>query len=415
MSSSIHSTESTDDLAQRRTFLRRSLIGAGLVSIGPASSWAQGLPAVPANPGSGQGLLAIGSLAALGPLQAPDANGLRLPAGFSGRVVARSGQKVGSTGYTWHSTPDGGACLPSGDGGWIYLSNCELDGGKGGASALRFDAAGNITSAYSVCSGSNRNCAGGLTPWGSYLSCEEVDRGRVIECDPFGQRAPVVRNALGWFDHEAAAFDTTTGFVYMTEDKSDGRFYRFRPANANDLSAGTLEVATRVGSAAPYGLKWTKVPTPNPTSGGTRTRKQVSSSSSFNGGEGCWFHRGVVYFTTKGDNRVWAYETAADRLTILYDAATAPKAPLGGVDNVVVSGLGDVYVAEDGGDMQICIIRPTGEVAPIVKLEGQDQSEMTGIAFSPDGTRLYFSSQRGTTGSGSGGITYELRGPFQSI
>ncbi|MDT9001824.1 DUF839 domain-containing protein [Paucibacter sp. APW11] len=404
-----------DDVAQRRDFLRRSLIGAGMVSIGPASAWAQGLPALPANPSSGGALQAIGSLLAIGPLQAPDANGLRLPSGFSSRLIARSGQKVSNTGYSWHSTPDGGACLPRSGGGWIYISNCELDGGKGGASAIQFDTNGGILSAYSICSGSNRNCVGGMTPWGSWLSCEEVDRGRVIECDPYGVKAPVVRNALGWFDHEALAFDSRTGYIYLTEDKSDGRFYRFRPAKANDLSAGTLEVAKRVGSAAPYSLQWLTVPTPNPSSSGTRTRRQVSGSSSFNGGEGCWFHNGVVYFTTKGDNRVWAYETAANRLDILYDDNTSNNPVLTGVDNVIVSQLGDVYVAEDGGDMQICVIRPSGEVAPIVKLEGHNQSEMTGIAFSPDGTRLYFSSQRGTTGSGSGGMTFEIRGPFLSI
>jgi secreted PhoX family phosphatase len=400
---------------QRRDFLRRSLIGAGLVSVGPAGAWAQGLPAVPANPQGSDGLQDIASLAAVGPLQPPDANGLRLPSGFSSRVIARSGQKVASTGYTWHSTPDGGACLASGDGGWIYLSNCELDSRKGGVSAIRFNSSGSIISAYSICSGTNRNCVGGMSPWKTWLTCEEVDRGRVVECDPFGQKAPVVRNALGWFDHEALTFDTNTGYVYLTEDKSDGRFYRFRPVKRNDLSVGTLEVARRVGSAPPYSLQWLSVPTPNPSSTGTRTRRQVSASSSFNGGEGCWFHNGVVYFTTKGDNRVWAYETAANRLSILYDDSTSSNPVLSGVDNVIVSALGDVYVAEDGGDMQICVIRPSGEVAPIVKLEGHNASEMTGIAFSPDGSRLYFSSQRGTTGSGSNGVTFEVRGPFLGI
>ena len=402
-------------LEMRRDFLRRSLIGAGLVSVGPTSAWAQSLPAVPANPHGPEGLQAIPSLAAVGPLQAPDVNGLRLPSGFSSRVIARSGQKVASTGYTWHSTPDGGACLASGDGGWIYLSNCELDGGKGGVSAIRFNSTGSITSAYSICSGTSRNCVGGMSPWNTWLSCEEVDRGRVVECDPFGQKAPVLRNALGWFDHEALTFDTRTGYVYLTEDKSDGRFYRFRPARANDLSSGTLEVARRVGSAAPYSLQWLSVPTPNPSSSGTRTRKQVSASSSFNGGEGCWFHKGIVYFTTKGDHRVWAYETAANQLSILYDDNTASNPVLTGVDNVIVSALGDVYVAEDGGDMQICVIRASGEVAPIVKLEGHNASEMTGIAFSPDGSRLYFSSQRGTTGSGANGVSFEVRGPFLGI
>ncbi|MBB5205187.1 secreted PhoX family phosphatase [Inhella inkyongensis] len=400
--------------SDRRTLLRRSLLSAGLFSLGTPAAWAAQLPAVPPQPRDGEGLRRIAVQGGLGELLPPDALGLRLPAGFSARLIARSGQTVGSTGYRWHSTPDGGACVALADGGWIYVSNCELGSGQGGASAIDFDAQGNIRRAYSICSGTSRNCAGGMTPWGTYLSCEEVDRGRVIECDPKGQLAPVARNAMGWFDHEAVAFDPSSGHAYMTEDKSDGRLYRFRPTRAGDLSAGTLEVARRVGRAAPYTLEWLTVPTPNPSSSGTRTRKQVSKSSSFNGGEGIWCHQGTVYFTTKGDNRVWALELATQRLHILYDDSTHSNPVLTGVDNVVVSQRGDVYVAEDGGDMQICMISPNGEVAPVVKLEGQDASEMTGIAFSPDGTRLYFSSQRGSAGSGSDGRTYEVRGPFLS-
>lgn len=70
-------------------------------------------------------------------------------------------------------------------------------------------------------------------------------------------------------------------------------------------------------------------------------------------------------------------------------------------------------MAEDGGNMEINIITPDGVVAPFVRLLGQSESEITGPAFSPDGTRLYFSSQRGTSGRSSGGITYEVVGPFR--
>lgn len=399
----------------RRELLRRGLLSAGLLSLGAAGAWARQLPAVPPHPRTDEGLARIGALASgLDELQAPDALGLRLPAGFSSRLIARSGQLVAGTSYKWHSTPDGGACVASAGGGWIYASNSELDAGKGGASAIEFSAQGQVLKAYSICSGSSRNCAGGMTPWGTYLSCEEVDRGRVIECDPRGLQAPIVRHALGWFDHEAAAFDPATGHVYMTEDKSDGRLYRFRPTRAGDLSAGVLEVARRIGGSAPYTLEWLPVPKPNPTSSGTRTRKQVSQSSSFNGGEGIWQHQGVVYFTTKGDNRVWALELAGQRLSILYDDNRFTSPVLSGVDNLVCSQRGDVYVAEDGGDMQICMINAQGEAAAVMKLEGQDSSEITGIAFSPDGSRLYFSSQRGISGSGSDGRTYEVRGPFLS-
>ncbi|GAA2132077.1 hypothetical protein GCM10009802_40340 [Streptomyces synnematoformans] len=96
------------------------------------------------------------------------------------------------------------------------------------------------------------------------------------------------------------------------------------------------------------------------------------------------------------------------------DSLVSGTAPLTGVDNVTGSRSGDLYVAEDGGTMEICLITPDDVVAPFLRVEGQGRSEITGPAFTPDGTRLYFSSQRGTTGSSSGGITYEVTGPFRT-
>ncbi|AKJ28996.1 alkaline phosphatase PhoX [Caldimonas brevitalea] len=396
----------------RRAFLRTSLLTGGLLAIGSPTAWASGLPAVPANPRVDGQLLRIVGAGGFGELLPPNADGLRLPAGFTSRVIARTGLRVGSTSYVWHGAPDGGATFPSTDGGWIYVSNSERALGAGGVSAIDFDATGAIRKAYRICSHTNRNCAGGPTPWGTWLTCEETDRGRVYECDPTGERPAVARDALGWFDHEAVTVDTTTGYLYLTEDKADGRLYRFRPTQPGRLDAGTLEVARRVGTGAPYALQWLPVPSPNPRTFGLRTRRQVPDSSAFNGGEGIWYHQGTVYFTTKGDNRVWALHTASDRLDIVYDAATAADPVLSGVDNLVVSRRGEVYVAEDGGSMQVVVIAPDGKVAPLLKVEGQDDSEITGPAFSPDGSRLYFSSQRGSFGFG---ITYEVSGPFMSM
>jgi secreted PhoX family phosphatase len=74
---------------------------------------------------------------------------------------------------------------------------------------------------------------------------------------------------------------------------------------------------------------------------------------------------------------------------------------------------GELFVAEDGGDMQICVITGGGRVAPFLRVAGHPRSEVTGPAFSPDGTRLYFSSQRGASGSDGDGVTYEVQGPFR--
>ncbi|SCD28224.1 WD40-like Beta Propeller Repeat [Streptomyces sp. ScaeMP-6W] len=225
-------------------------------------------------------------------------------------------------------------------------------------------------------------------------------------------KAAVRRDAMGRFKHEAAAADPVRKVVYLTEDVTDGCFYRFTPTTWGDLSAGRLEVL-RMGSGTSGAVTWAAVP--DPSGAATATRNQVSGAKRFNGGEGCHYADDTCWFTTKGDNRVWRYDAAAQRLDLTYDDSlvTGGAAPLTGVDNVTGSSSGDLYVAEDGGSMDICVITPDDVVTPFLRIEGQSASEITGPAFSPDGTRLYFSSQRGTSGSSSGGITYEVTGPFR--
>jgi len=141
----------------------------------------------------------------------------------------------------------------------------------------------------------------------------------------------------------------------------------------------------------------------------------VPSSTIFNGGEGIWNHEGIIYFATKGDNRVWTYDTETSMLTIFYDAATSSMPILKGVDNLTVTPAGDVVVGEDGDDMQVVAISAEGPVVPLVQITGQDGTEVTGPAFNPRLQRLYFSSQRGADGLdllGMSGITYEVKGPF---
>ncbi len=313
-----------------------------------------------------------------GSLEPPDVNGLRLPAGFRSRILARQGDPVAGTGHIWHAAPDGGATFPLRD-GWIYVSNSELPGQRGGVGALQFDRNGAIVAAYSILRGTNRNCAGGATPWGTWLSCEEVRDGLVWECDPTGQEAAQLRPALGRFNHEAVAVDPIRKHLYLTEDRFDSGFYRFTPNTWPRLDGGVLEVAEVDGDGR---VRWHALPNPVPdhVAGEVPTRHQVPGSAVFRGGEGIVFDAQHIFFTTKFDNRVWDYDPAEERIRILYQADQDPLKQLSGVDNITAAAdSGDLIVAEDGGNMELVSLSPDGLALPLplLRVEGQARSELT--------------------------------------
>lgn len=326
-----------------------------------------------------------------------------IPKGAILRVIARSGERVGSSDYVWHGLPDGGACFAMDDGGWVYVSNSEFSDGEGGVGAIRFTADGRIADAYPILEGTTRNCAGGKTPWGTWLSCEENgDLGQVYECDPTGRNAAIVRPGMGSCNHEAAAVDPSTSRVYLTEDIVDGCLYRFTPVEAGNLERGLLEVGVPDGSR----LKWVALIDPSAIS--RPLREQIPEAARFHGGEGIVYGNRHVYFTTKKDDRVWSLNVDTNELRKVYDAAEHDEPILTGVDNIEISHDGELLVAEDGGDMQIVVLDNRYNAIPLVTLHGQPGSEIAGPAFTPDGSRLLFSSQKGALGDPMGGTTYEL-------
>lgn len=429
----------------RRSFLRNALVGAGAVAFGDAfRRAAQAGPAVDAEASS------------YGPLGAADSDGLMYPTGFAGRVIARSGAPVGLTPHVWPVFPDGAACFPGLDTtGWILVVNSEnppaadfellpeVQDLLGGASAIVFDGGGNVTDAYWILQGTRSNCAGGVTPWGTWLSCEEVDftvrtpntppshAGRVFECSPTDKGGLSTRELplLGRFKHEAASFDAL-GRVYLTEDMPDGCLYRFTPTSADNtpasLDAGLLEALKIEGDGTT--VSWVGSIDAGATTVATRVQAVSLGATSFNGGEGCYHDKGTVLFTTKNDDRVWALTlgsgTSSDTIEVLYDgAADGDAGVLNGVDNIIVSPhTGNIYVAEDGGNMEVVVIETTEAgrtAAPLIRATGLQHgqqspspvptaSEITGLALSPDGTRLYFNGQR----SFALGMTYEVTAPL---
>lgn len=454
----------------RRTLLRLLFVSGGMLSTAPllnacAALGGNSRSAPPAPPAPGGELrLPTGPLSRVGTLHDSGVDGIHLPKDFTVRAVARhlsnpvtgAFDPLGLAGYNWHEAPDGGACFAADDGGWIYVSNSEHPR-RGGVGALRFAPDGRIKDAYRILDHTRRNCAGGATPWQTWLSCEEVPDGQVYECEPAGTpESARVLPALGRFAHEAAAVDMPTRSVFMTEDTPDGRLYRFL-ADASDvegsgadarlrMASGRLQVLNIDGFADDgyvtedlrlrelHRTQWVDAVAPEQPQAGLRAQRRDAGKrvpgTVFRGGEGMWIYtlpaalqsipsggtvptRAVLFFATKGDNRIHAFDVDNGLIETIFDNRFIDPV-FDDVDNVVVSPAGDVVVAEEGDAMRLMVVVPNAPAKTLLQVHLGSGSELTGPAFSPDGSRLYFSSQRGPNlplGKSGSGVTYEVTLP----
>jgi secreted PhoX family phosphatase len=315
---------------------------------------------------------------------------------------------------------------------------------------LRPDGKATLVRQFASLTGTFVNCAGGTTPWGSWISCEETVAGTgagwqenhgynfEIPAAADGIVTPVALKAMGRFEHEALATDPATGWIYQTEDRGPSGFYRFKPAVPGQLArGGTLEVLAIVGQdgydtktnqplLTPRSVRWVRIDEPDsdaPTlpDGFVYNQGLAKGAAQFARLEGCWYGDNSIFFNaTSGGNagagQVWQYHIGREELQLIFESPS--PAVLNSPDNICVSPRGGIVICEDGsGANFVRGLTRNGAIFDLAR-NNINGSEWAGACFSPEGRTLFVNIQGETrplqNPSGAKGMTFAIWGPWES-
>lgn len=412
---------------------------------------------------------------------------LDLPEGFSYQVLSREGAEM-ADGLLVPGKPDGMAAFRAADDNVVLVRNHELspdqvfhgafglrnqlrgkidqskfyDPGKGvlphlgGTTNVVYNPkTGKVVRQFLSLAGTERNCAGGPTPWGTWVTCEEpgdltpgtfgtVGHGYNFEVPAYTQpelAAPIPLKAMGRFRHEAIAVDPKSGVVYETEDQGDGLIYRFIPREKGNLQAGGKLQALAVrgkkafdtrnweengGKTVNQGdsleVEWIDLEGIDSEENDLRQRGAEAGAAVFARGEGMWYGQGAVYFACTnggeiGRGQIWKYTPspfeASDhesnypgKLELFIESTKAELLEF--ADNLTVAPWGDLIIAEDGPENQYLRgVAPDGRLYTLGR-NRYNTSEFAGVCFAPHVPVLFVNIQ-------TPGITLAITGPWQKF
>ena len=393
-----------------------------------------------------------------GPLQPDPKKLLDLPKGFKYQVIS-SFHDAMSDGFHVPDRADGMGCIALPEGKVALIRNHELkpnhllsqpesmqklkselaydtsvDGIAlpGGTSTIIYNmATQQVERQYLSLIGTIRNCSGGITPWGSWLSCEESvatadantqqDHGYIFEVPANGNglTPAIPLKEMGRFNHEAACVDPETGIVYLTEDRGDSLFYRFIPNVYGKLSKGGKLQALSIKGMPKFDSRnwnksdmtvnqwfdaeWITLDEPESPKDDLRKRGHELGATIFARGEGIYWADNELYFTcTNGGEKqlgqIMRYqpktakasiEHQGGRIQLFLESVDANQYNFG--DNLTVTPQGHLLVCEDQYtevvENHLRGVTPQGEVYSFAKLN--IQTELAGACFSPCGSTLF--------------------------